>query len=248
MEANLVFERDVESCRESGDTGASRTAFDAANGSEHLIERVIRFAPGRSQPRDPGACEEVLFVLEGRGALLLDGERHELELETGAYVRPGERYEIESPGPDDLHIVSVLVPEPPRDAAATGERRVAVRLADQEARGATGSREFRLVVDPHTGCPSVTQFVGYIPPGRAPDHYHTYDEVIYVLDGEGMLHIGGESAPIRRGSCIHLTPKLVHSLENRGPETMRVLGVFRPAGSPAEAYYPDGTLVYPVED
>jgi hypothetical protein len=23
---------------------------------------------------------------------------------------------------------------------------------------------------------------------------------------------------------------------------MRVLGVFRPAGSPAEAYYPDGTL------
>jgi hypothetical protein len=23
---------------------------------------------------------------------------------------------------------------------------------------------------------------------------------------------------------------------------MKVLGVFRPAGSPAEAYYPDGTL------
>jgi hypothetical protein len=29
---------------------------------------------------------------------------------------------------------------------------------------------------------------------------------------------------------------------------MQVLGVFRPAGSPAEAYYPDGTpAVVPVE-
>ena len=34
---------------------------------------------------------------------------------------------------------------------------------------------------------------------------------------------------------------LVHGLENIGPGEMRVLGVFRPAGSPAEAYYPDGT-------
>jgi oxalate decarboxylase/phosphoglucose isomerase-like protein (cupin superfamily) len=33
----------------------------------------------------------------------------------------------------------------------------------------------------------------------------------------------------------------VHSLENVGDEPMQVLGVFRPAGSPSEAYYPDGT-------
>jgi hypothetical protein len=34
----------------------------------------------------------------------------------------------------------------------------------------------------------------------------------------------------------------VHCLANTGESEMRVLGVFRPAGSPAEAYYPDGTL------
>ena len=63
-----------------------------------------------------------------------------------------------------------------------------------------------------------------------------------------MLHIGDLHAPLRRGSCIHLTPKLVHSLENTGTTTMRVLGIFRPAGSPAEAYYPDGTLAYKYRD
>ena len=40
---------------------------------------------------------------------------------------------------------------------------------------------------------------------------------------------------------MHLPARLVHCLENYGPGEMRVLGVFRPAGSPAEAYYPDGT-------
>ena len=66
-------------------------------------------------------------------------------------------------------------------------------------------------------------------------------EVVYVLEGNGALHIDGESTPLRPGSCVHLPAKLVHSLENHGPGEMQVLGVFRPAGSPAEAYYPDGT-------
>ena len=87
----------------------------------------------------------------------------------------------------------------------------------------------------------MTQFVGYIPPGRAPDHFHHYDEVVYVLGGEGAFHVNGESAALRAGSCVHLPARLVHCLENHGPGEMRVLGVFRPAGSPAEAYYPDGS-------
>jgi hypothetical protein len=36
----------------------------------------------------------------------------------------------------------------------------------------------------------------------------------------------------------------VHCLENTGAEVMRVVAVFRPAGSPAAAYYPDGTPAY----
>ncbi len=108
--------------------------------------------------------------------------------------------------------------------------------------GATAGRQFSLAATPEVGCMSVTQFVGYIPVGRAPDHFHTYDEVVYVLEGEGVLHIDGETAPLAPGSCVHLPARLVHSLENTGSSEMHVLGVFRPAGSPAEAYYPDGTL------
>ena len=50
-----------------------------------------------------------------------------------------------------------------------------------------------------------------------------------------------EFEPVAAGACIHFSPELVHSLENSGSEPMQVLGVFRPAGSPSEAYDPDGT-------
>jgi mannose-6-phosphate isomerase-like protein (cupin superfamily) len=60
-----------------------------------------------------------------------------------------------------------------------------------------------------------------------------YDEVIYVVEGVGTLHMDGKSTPIAPGSCIHLPPRIPHSLENHGPGPMRVLGVFHPAGDPA---------------
>ena len=42
-------------------------------------------------------------------------------------------------------------------------------------------------------------------------------------------------------SHADIDPRKLHTLANSGPGIMRVLGVFRPAGSPAAAFYPDGT-------
>jgi quercetin dioxygenase-like cupin family protein len=119
------------------------------------------------------------------------------------------------------------------------------RLADQAEQNATTERSFRIVADPSTGLRSATQFVGYIPTARAPDHFHTYDEVIYVLDGEGRFHAGGVAHPVAPGTCIGLPARTIHCLENTGTDTMRLVAVFRPAGSPAAAYYPDGAPAYP---
>jgi mannose-6-phosphate isomerase-like protein (cupin superfamily) len=223
------------------DAGAAdQVTFDARNGSPGLIQQVLRIPSGARVEREAGGCDEVLFVVSGSGTLVLGGERHELDAHSGTQVRPGERYVLHGAG--ELTLVSVRVTDPV--PSTTAPIRVS-RLGDRESQAATASREFRIVSDPESGCASVTQFVGSIPPGRAPDHYHTYDEVIYVLEGHGVLHLEDRHDPIGPGSCIHLSPTLVHSLENAGTEPMQVLGVFRPAGSPAEAYYPDGTLAVP---
>ena len=105
-------------------------------------------------------------------------------------------------------------------------------LADRPVE-VTGDRQFRVLFGPGNGCAAATQFVGEIPPGRAPEHSHGYDEVVLILAGEGVLHTGLGDHPLAPGSCVHLPPGLPHCLENTGRGTLRVLGVFHPGGSPA---------------
>jgi mannose-6-phosphate isomerase-like protein (cupin superfamily) len=237
----VVAEGDAPARRERGDGVTSRATLGPHVGCTALEQRVLELAPGGSAPRDTGEREEVLFVLSGRGGLRLGAAEHALEPESGAYLAPGESYELRNPGQEPLRLVAVSIPDPVPPGAATGERAVVRRLADQAAQEATTKREFRIVADPASGLRSATHFVGYIPTTRAPDHMHEYDEVIYVLDGEGAMHMNGETTPLRRGSCVHLPARTVHCLENVGSDVMKVVAVFRPAGSPAAAYYPDGT-------
>ena len=102
----------------------------------------------------------------------------------------------------------------------------------------TGDRRFRVLFGPGNGCSAATQFVGEIPPGRAPEHSHPYDEVVLILDGEGVLHSVPADQPLAPGSCVHLPPGQPHCLENTGQVTLRVLGVFHPGGSPAAKLAP----------
>lgn len=204
--------------------------FGPARGCGEFEQRVLRFDGAGEDTQS--SHDEVLYVLAGSGTVTVGGERATLDRGTAVYVAAGTSWRIDEAS--DLEMLSVLVRDP---LPADGATHAIVALDDVDAGVATAGRMFRLLAP----CPSATQFVGYIPAGRAPDHYHRYDEVVYVLQGTGALHIDGESAPLRPGSCIHLPARLVHALENDGPGHMQVLGVFRPAGSPAEAYYPDGT-------
>jgi quercetin dioxygenase-like cupin family protein len=179
-------------------------------------------------PRQDDEHDEVLYVLSGTGLARIGGDEHDLRPGVALFVPAGTEWSADG----DARAVSVLVRDPEPAAASS-----VVDCEAVEKGTATAGRQFVLGAP----CPSATQFIGLIPPGRAPDHFHRYDEVIYVLDGEGYLEINGERTPIRPGTCIHLPKTIVHSLANTGEREMRVLGVFRPAGSPAEAYYPDGT-------
>lgn len=205
--------------------------FGAERGCAEFEQRVLRF-DGSGGGETPATDDEVLYVIRGAGTATVGGEPARLATGMAVYVAAGSTWRVDEA--DGLELLSVLVHNP---LPANGVRHAVVGVNDVEPGEATAGRMFRLLVP----CRSATQFVGYIPPGRAPDHYHLYDEVVYVLEGDGALHIGGESTSLRPGSCIHLPANLVHSLENEGPGEMQVLGVFRPAGSPAEAYYPDGT-------
>jgi quercetin dioxygenase-like cupin family protein len=230
-----LHEAEAKRERVAGDTVEVRPCFDGATGCTCFSQRVLRFSPGRSRERLDAASDEVLYVLSGVGSFTLDGSPHRVGPGSGAFVAAGAPWLVDAD--EEVVALSVLVHDP---EPASG-RHAVVQIAMGETQAATAGRQFALGVGPAVGCNTVTQFVGFIPPGRAPDHFHRYDEVVYVLEGLGSLHIDGETSELRPGACVHLPARLVHSLENGGDDEMLVLGVFRPAGSPAEAYYPDGT-------
>jgi mannose-6-phosphate isomerase-like protein (cupin superfamily) len=229
----VIDEADVEPVRENGDTASTRLTFQA----EHLEQRIVRFAAGRSRERTADSRHELLYVVAGRGELDVDGRQYPLEPGTGAFVAPGETYAVENPGPDELLVVSV---------SATADidvdearRQVTIRFADQPEHTASVERTFRYLVNEDAGCLDVTQFIGIVQPSKAPFHSHPYEELGYILEGEGVAHVGGRSMPLRPGSCFHLPPEKVHCIENVGPGEMRILGVFHPSDSPANRVYQD---------
>ena len=224
--------------RSGNDSAAVREVIDARDGCELFTLRTVRAVYGHSIARQTGDCEELLFVLGGRGTVITAEGEHAVEAETGLLLGPGDHYEfVNDDHETDIYAVSVSL----HGAGSSGAPVTVSRLADAPAQSATADREFRIVFDAESGCDAATQFVGYIPVGAAPPHFHLYDEVIYVLDGHGVMHMGGEQMPLRAGSAISLPAREVHTLANSGPGVMRVLGIFRPSGSPAAAYYPDGT-------
>jgi mannose-6-phosphate isomerase-like protein (cupin superfamily) len=239
----VVSEGDVEGRALEGDTALEKVIMSPGTGSQLLEQRVTRYAPGRSLPRGEQTRDELLYAVSGSGTLELDGEPHDLEAESGAYVRAGERYVIDNPGPDELLVVSTTVPV---EQVYRSPREVIVRFADRPELRADSKRTFRYLVNQDAGCMDATQFVGIVEPCRAPDHSHTYDEVGYILEGEGFAHIDGDSIPLRPGSCFHLPPEQVHCIENTGPGVMRILGVFHPSGDPASRAYEDDSQLIPA--
>jgi quercetin dioxygenase-like cupin family protein len=185
--------------------------------------RGLEVEAGRSHTVRLERRQELLYVVSGAGTLRLGDEEHPLEPDTAALLLPDERYTVESAS--GLELVSVSAP-----ALDPIEREcVTMRLADCPEQRADEDRTFRVLFET-----DVTQFVGVVEPCRAPDHSHPYDEVGYVLEGQGFAHISGDSSPIGPGSRFHLSPGEVHCIENSGPGRMRILGVFYPSGSPAQ--------------
>ncbi len=205
--------------------------LDDRHGCRGLHQRRLRFAAGAGTAADPGGHGEAWYVITGAG--LLETERVgrvALAPGTAVWLEPGLGYACQAEPTGDLEILAVTVRAGSAEAAgAPGPTRPVVRR-DACAPERTGDREFRVLLSEGL---SVTQFAGLIPPGRAPAHHHTYDEVVHVLAGRGVVHLSGTTAEIGPGTSIYLPPYQPHCLENTGSDPLEVLGVFHPAGSPA---------------
>jgi quercetin dioxygenase-like cupin family protein len=204
---------------------------------------ALRLEPGASHDPADELLDALLFVVGGAGSL----GGSELRTQTAGFLAAGAAGSLAA-GPDGLECVRVTIGAATDLHAPMGSPEPAVALDHVEPGQATGARSFQVLFGPHNGCVRATMFVGYIPPGRAPWHYHLYDEIVCILRGEGRLHVGDEVEPLAPGCAFRLRPREVHIVENTQPTAeLVVLGVFTPAGSPSAAYLtPDVAATYSV--
>ena len=227
----------------------------AGRAGGRLLRRLVDVPPGAQFRGTAGPAGDLWFIITGQGRLEAGGQAAiSVGRDQGLRLPAGARYWLRAAGPSAMQLDTVSLPADPSGSPAQGSeagpgslappddsRAVAgdgaaallvTRLEDCPAE-ITGDRRFRVLFGPGRGCAAATQFIGEIPPGRAPDHSHRYDEVVLVLAGHGLVHAGSAAAELDPGTCVHLPPGQQHCLENTGQATLVVLGVFYPGGSPA---------------
>jgi mannose-6-phosphate isomerase-like protein (cupin superfamily) len=226
-------------------------------GAAAISLRFLEFKPGTSPGISNDESDEVLYFCEALhgssqekrlATIFIDGSRYEVRPQTGIYLQPKQTLTVENPGLSPILFVSSQCPEPssppvfhsPSTSVLDSSAKLApiVRLVDRKS-VPTGDRWYRVLVDNAVGSQQVTQFIGSIPGGRAPDHFHEYEEVLFILRGEGRMWAGKSSTPLGPGSCVYLPRHQIHCVENTGAGELRLLGVFYPAGSPSVRYEPE---------
>ena len=188
---------------------------------------------------DDGDRDSLVYVAGGSGALELDGVSYPLAAEVAALVLAGERATVTRG-----HRRPRARARQPSGPTSTGTPRwasaaVVVAVDHSETSGATGKRSFQVLFGPHNGSTRATLFAGFVPPGRAPWHYHLYDEIVWVPHGPGPAAPRerrrgawpGRGVPAARARGSHRG-------EHRRAESWPSSALFTPAGSPSAAYLP----------
>src|SRR5712692_1811515 len=102
-----------------------------ATSAQAISLRVMEFAPGLSPGIRNDHCDEILYVLDDDFKssvrdevsttrvsewvnLSIDGKSHEISPDTGIYIRPGETFAVDNPGPALFVLISSQCPDPDR--------------------------------------------------------------------------------------------------------------------------------------
>jgi quercetin dioxygenase-like cupin family protein len=215
----------------------------AQAGSE-LAVQVVRLDAGAGQEvGHAGPDDELWFVFDGGGSVEADA----LAPGSALFVAAGESVSVRAGGDGLAAVRATIGPGADLHAPLGGRERV-VSVEHVEAGEATGSRSFQVLFGPKNGSTRATMFVGYIPPGRAPWHYHLYDEIVWVWRGTGRYHLSTGVEELPDGAAFRVLPREVHIVENLSENReLVVLGIFSPAGSPSAAYLlPDAAAEYSI--
>jgi mannose-6-phosphate isomerase-like protein (cupin superfamily) len=241
MLAEMTRVRDTETTPPDNGEGFLRWLLVPPERGSSLALDTLHLAPGAAYDLTDPLHDTQLLIHAGGGSIELQGTSgEEVRPLSAAFVTSGTGAQLLA-GSEGLEAVRTTLGASVDLHAPMGGVATVVSLDTVEQGKATGSRAFQILHGPHNGSTRGTAFVGYVPPGKAPWHYHLYDEVLWILRGTGRVHIGDTVEELGAGSAFRLHAREVHIVENTDPTAeLAILGIFSPAGSPSAAYLEPG--------
>src|SRR5688500_412690 len=191
-------------------TLSHRNIIGAHNGAQSISLSILEYAEGLSPSLCAPDSDHILYRLETSDAddsnckVFIDGWAYDVGPQTGVYVPRGQTMFVDNDRSEPVVFIStrspdaelIVVDQGPKPAEIHAEEpRQTIRLSDRPPIP-TADRWYRVLVDDELGSKQVTQFVGSIPPGRAPDHFHNYEEVLFILRGVGRMWAGQTNTSI----------------------------------------------------
>ena len=212
-----------------------QSAFDVRplDGSALALATLI-LGPGMTAAIGKPEQDSLLYVGTGAGLFSIGDESAPVRQDSAGLVLAGEEGSLTAT--EELEAIVATVDADVDLHAPMGPRELVVSLDTADTQQATGGRSFEILFGPNNGSTRATLFAGFVPPGRAPWHYHLYDEIVWVPEGPGRLHLADGDAALESGSAFRLRPRQVHTVENASAAEMTIIGVFTPAGSPSAVY------------
>jgi len=221
----------------------SKTIIDSKSGCKNLIQSILYLKDDSIIFTKTEKSQKIAYILSGKISLITEQINNKLILESGTafLIDQNIKLEIKNLATDYSSILIIQSPQFENQNLKEADIRNPSQLIpfvnkkDQSPLPAGKDRYFKLLIDPKFGSKYVTQFLGYIKKVKAPFHEHTYEEVIYIIKGEGIVHYDDKKTIIKEGNSVYLPPGTMHRLENKNSKIeLELIGVFCPAGSPAD--------------
>ena len=185
--------------------------------------------PGESSPHHIHHWEHLVYVVQGKGTMYCDDKPYMIK-EGDAILIPPEvdhRSVNDGGGPEPLQRIEVnpLSAGQPEARPGGTEKGTGAAPVIRNYRDLAGTPDTRIITVADGAPNYIMIYNGAIDPGYASHrdaggHTHSWEHMVYVLEGHASLVVAGKTYSVTAGDAVLVPPDVLHQWRNDGDTPM----------------------------